>query len=164
MMNVGARSACVGRARADAGTRVRGDGGSAVVEFVTLGLLLLLPLIYLVLATGRVQAASFAVDSSARAAARAFVLASSDGEAHARARAAVRLGLRDQGFDDERFGRLDVECSADPCLTPGARVVATVTVDVVLPGVPTSVDGVVPVHVTVRSSQVATVDEFRAAS
>jgi hypothetical protein len=154
------RDGCAG---SDARTRVRGDDGSAVVEFVTLGLLLLLPLIYLVLATGRVQAASFAADSSARAAARAFVLASSDEEAHARARAAVRLGLRDQGFDDERSGRLDVDCSADPCLTPGARVVATVTVDVVLPGVPAAVDGVVPVHVTVRSTQVAAVDEFRAA-
>jgi hypothetical protein len=130
---------------------------------VTLGLLLLLPLIYLVMATGRVQAATYAADGSARAAARTFVLAGDDDEGRARARAAVRLGLRDQGFA-EQAGRLELACSADPCLTPGARVTVTVTVDVVLPGVPKVVDGVVPAHVTVRSTQVAAVDEFRAAT
>jgi hypothetical protein len=138
------------------------DRGSAVVEFVTLGLLLLLPLIYFVMAMGRVQAATFAADGSARAAARAFVLARTEPEARDDARAAVRLGLRDQGFDDERDGELDLQCSATPCLTPGERVVVTVTVDVVLPGIPAVVDDAVPVHVTVRASQVGTVDEFRA--
>jgi hypothetical protein len=137
------------------------DRGSAVVEFVTLGMVLLIPLVYLVLALGRVQAATYAADGSARAAARAYVLASTEGEALDRARAAVRLGLRDQGFDGEEEGALDVECSERPCLTPGGRVVATVTVDVVLPGVPAVVDGVVPLRVTVRATQVAAVDEFR---
>jgi hypothetical protein len=138
------------------------DRGSAVVEFVTLGVLLVVPLVYLVLAMGRVQAATYAADGSARAAARAFVLAPTEDEATDRARAAVRLGLRDQGFDVDDAGALHVSCSLRPCLTPGGEVVATVTVDVVLPGVPAGVDGVVPVHVTVRSAQVAVVDEFRA--
>jgi Flp pilus assembly protein TadG len=140
--------------------RRRDDRGSAVVEFVTLGVVLMVPLVYLVLAMGRVQAATYAADGSARAAARAFVLAPTDGDARDRARAAVRLGLRDQGFD-EPDGSLDLTCSARQCLTPGGQVVATVTVDVVLPGVPGFVDGVIPVHVTVRATQVAVVDEFR---
>ena len=134
-----------GRAGACGGFVVRrgDDRGSAVVEFVTLGVVLMVPLVYLVLAMGRVQAATFAADGSARAAARAFVLAPTDGDASDRARAAVRLGLRDQGFD-EADGALDVTCSARQCLTPGGQVVATVTVDVVLPGVPAFVDGVDP--------------------
>jgi hypothetical protein len=140
------------------------DAGSAVVEFVTLGLLMMVPLVYLVLAMGRVQAASFAADGSARAAARAFVAASTEREGRARARAAVRLGLRDQGFDSGSAGSLELGCAADPCLAPGARVSATVTVEVVLPGVPKVVDGAVPVHVTVRATQVATVDQFRPVS
>jgi Flp pilus assembly protein TadG len=138
----------------------RDDRGSAVVEFVTIGVVLMIPLVYLVLAMGRMQAATYAADGSARAAARAFVLSPTDEEAGDRARAAVRLGLRDQGFDEED-GALDLTCSARPCLSPGGQVVATVTVDVVLPGVPALVDRAVPVHVTVRAAQVATVDEFR---
>jgi hypothetical protein len=137
------------------------DDGSAVVEFVTLGLLMMVPLVYLVLAMGRVQAASFAADGSARAAARAFVAASTEQEGRARARAAVRLGLRDQGFDADSAGSLELTCAEDPCLSPGARVAATVTVEVILPGVPKVVDGAVPTHVTVRATQIATVDQFR---
>jgi hypothetical protein len=136
------------------------DAGSAVVEFVTLGLLMMVPLVYLVIAMGRVQAAAFAADGSARSAARAFVTAPGDTEARDRARASVRLGLRDQGFDDAA-GSLDLECSASPCLTPGARVVATVSVNVVLPGVPALLDRAVPLHVTVTATQLGTVDEFR---
>jgi hypothetical protein len=116
--------------------------------------------VYLVIAMGRVQAASFAADGSARSAARAFVTAPGDTEGRDRARVAVRLGLRDQGFDDTA-GSLDLECSASPCLTPGARVVATVSVNVVLPGVPALLDRAVPLHVTVTATQVGTVDEFR---
>ena len=131
------------------------------MEFVTLGLLMLVPLVYLVVAMGRVQAASFAADGSARAAARAFVAAPSEQEGHARARAAVRLGLRDQGFDAASAGSMELRCADDPCLSPGARVMVTVTVEVILPGVPKVVDGAVPAHVTVRATQVATVDLFR---
>src|SRR3954464_11281688 len=76
------------------------DQGSAVIEFVAIGVLLLVPLVYLVLAMGRVQAASFAADGSARAAARAFVTAADDDDARRRAAIAVQLGLRDQGFTD----------------------------------------------------------------
>lgn len=138
-----------------------GDGGSAVVEFVTLGTLLMIPLIYVVLAMGRVQAASLAAAGSAREAARAFVTSDSEAEAEARALAAVRLGLLDQGFDVEPSSVLTLDCAATPCLTPGARVVTRVTVSVVLPGIPGVVDRAVPTRVTVRAEQVATVDTFR---
>jgi len=121
----------------------------------------MVPLVYLVLAMGRVQAASFGADGSARAAARAFVAAPTEQEGRARARAAVRLGLRDQGFDAGSAGTLQLGCADDPCLSPGARVSVTVTVEVILPGVPKVVDGAVPTHVTVRATQVATVDQFR---
>jgi hypothetical protein len=153
------RAAAVGRRASGAADAA--DAGSAVVEFVTLGLLMMVPLVYLVLAMGRVQAASFAADGPARAAARAFVASSTEAEGRARARAAVRLGLRDQGFDADSAGSLELSCVASPCLSPGARVAATVTVEVVLPGVPKVVDGAVPTHVTVRATQVATVDQFR---
>jgi Flp pilus assembly protein TadG len=138
------------------------DGGSAVVEFVVLGTLLLLPVVYLVLAVGRIQAGSFAVDGGARAAARAYTTAADDADGQARAQAAVRLALLDQGFGGDTGQSLRVECSSPACLTPQARVSVQVTLDVGLPGVPGFLDRVIPAHVTVRAAHVAVVDAFRA--
>jgi hypothetical protein len=138
----------------------RAEQGSAVVEFVTLGVLMLLPLIYLVLTLGRLQAGAFAVDGAAREAARAFTASPDDATGRARALAAVRLGLRDEGFDGDPATALTVSCSAAPCLTPQGRVAVEVRVDVVLPGIPAFVDRFASTHVTMRSEQVGTVDAF----
>ena len=143
--------------------RGRADGGSASIEFVTLGVLLLVPVVYLVVTLARIQAASFAADSGARAAARAFTTAPDDDAGRARALAAVRLALLDQGFDVDPAGVLALTCSAHPCLTPGARIGVQVEVRVVLPGVPAVLDRAVPTAVTVRAGQIAAVDRFRAA-
>ena len=109
------------------------DEGSAVVEFVALGLLLLVPVVYLVVTLGRIQAATFAVDGGARSAARAFVTAADDARGGALAASSARLALLDQGFTPGADAVV-VECSARPCLTPQGRVVVRVSVDVVLPG------------------------------
>jgi hypothetical protein len=135
-----------------------------VVEFVSLGVLMLIPLVYLVITLGRIQAAAFAVDGSARAAARAFTAAPDDATGRARALAAVRLGLADQGFPVDPAQAGSLTCSAAPCLTPRARVVVRVSIDVVLPGIPALVDRFASTHVTVTSTQTATVDAFRAGS
>jgi hypothetical protein len=134
-----------------------------LVEFVFLGVLLMVPLVYLVIAAARVQAASFSAGSSAREAGRAFVTADSEPEARRRAAMAVRLGLRDQGFRDDD-GRLSIDCDRTACLTPGGRVVVRVEVQVILPGVPRFAGRALSTHVTVRASQVAVVDRFRAAT
>jgi len=140
--------------------RSRDDTGSAVVEFVMLGVLLLVPLVYLVLVLARVQAAAFAADGAAQAAARAMVRAEDEATGRARALAAVRLGLRDQGFDDDPAAAGQLTCSVSPCLTPQARVSVEVTVHVVLPGLPAAIDRVARTHVTVRARHVAIVDAF----
>jgi hypothetical protein len=158
------QGACAATQPAGRPGRVPGhrDEGSAVVEFVTLGVLLLVPVVYLVLTLGRIQAAAFAADSAAREAARAFVTADDEPAGRVRALTAVRLGLLDQGFDVDPAQVATIECAARPCLSPQARVVVGVSVDVVLPGIPGVVDRVLPTHVTVRSSQTAVVDAFRA--
>ena len=138
------------------------DEGNAVIEFVVLGLLMLVPVVYLVVTLGRIQAASFATDGGARSAARVFVTADDDARAGALAASSARLALLDQGFAPGA-DVVAVTCSAQPCLTPQGRVVVRVSVDVVLPGVPAALDAVIPTHVTVRSTHVATVDRFRAA-
>jgi TadE-like protein len=138
------------------------DTGSALVEFVTLGVLLLVPIVYLVLTLGRLQAAAYAADGAAREAARAFVTAPDESTGRAHALAAVRLGLLDQGFDVDAARVTQISCRENPCLTPEGRVDVAVSVEVVLPGVPGFVDRFVASHVTVRSTQTAVVDAFRA--
>lgn len=138
------------------------ERGSATVEFISVGVLLMLPLVYLVITMGRIQAATFAADGSAREAARAFVTADTDDDARRRAAIAVRLGLRDQGFDPSRDGVLTVECETSRCLTPEAWVLVRVEVRVGLPGVPGFIGRPLSASVRVRARQLVVVDQFRA--
>lgn len=139
----------------------RRDDGSAVVEFVTLGVLLLIPVVYLILTLGRIQAAAFAAEGAAREAGRAFVTASDERSGAERVRAAVLLAARDQGFDDvDPDTAVVIECSAVPCLQPEGRVVVRVEIEAVLPGVPAFIDAVVPTSVPVSAESVAVVDRF----
>ena len=42
------------------------DAGNAIIEFLAVTVLLLIPILYLVLVLGRLQAATFAADGAAR--------------------------------------------------------------------------------------------------
>ncbi|WP_345508738.1 pilus assembly protein [Terrabacter aeriphilus] len=148
------------RVRCGLRRRPRADEGRAIIEFIVLGLLLLLPLTYLVLAVARVQAASFAASLAGREAGRAFVTAGSEGEAHARAGAAAALAFADFAFD--RGASVAVGCDGSPCLRPRAAVTATATIEVQLPLVPDFLAAHLPATVTIRSTSVVTVDRFAA--
>lgn len=138
------------------------EEGSAVVEFVTLGVLLLIPVIYFVLVMGQLQAAAFAVESASREGARVVTAADDEKEGAARLATVVDLALADQGFEppDDPPPTVSVTCEAEPCLTPEAAVTVVVEVDVVLPGVPAFVDGLIPTRVPVRADAVAVVDRY----
>ncbi len=135
------------------------ERGSAVVEFVALGVLLLIPLVYLVMMLARVQAGSYAVSQAAREAGRAFVTADAEGAATARAQAAARVAFADHEFDDS--GRVTIACDGTPCLRPDGQVVTAATVRVPLPLVPSFVRHVIPLSVPVSASHLSTVDRFR---
>jgi hypothetical protein len=135
---------------------VNRDEGSAAVEFLAVGVLLLVPIAYLVLTLGRVQAATFAAESGAREASRVLV---STPDAERLAEASVALALADQGFETVP-GTLALECAADPCRTPEAEIAATVRIDVDLPFVPGFLAAAVPAHVPVEVRRVAVVDRF----
>ena len=138
------------------------DAGNAIVEFLGAALLLLVPLVYLVLVLGRLQAATFATAGAAREAARAYTVAETVDEAQARAVASAGLALADQGFVDASAQSLDVACSA-ACLTPGSEVAVSVEVRVPLPFVPPFVRHVVPLEIPVRAASTAVVDDYREA-
>lgn len=141
---------------------MRDDAGNAIVEFLAVTVLLLIPVLYLVLLVGRLQAATFAADSAAAEAARAYSGAATTDVGGARAVAAVGLALRDQGFTDvDPAASLELECSSVPCLQPGSDIAARVRFAVRLPFVPSFVEAVVPLEIPVRGDSVAAVDQFR---
>ena len=136
-----------------------GEAGSAAVEFLAVGVVLLVPLLYLALCLGRVQAAVFAAEGGAREAAR--VVAGAPGAAaQERAAAVVELAAADQGFAVAGERALRLECAADPCATPGSDVVARVRLEVPLPLVPAWLGRRVPAVVPVEVVRVAVVDRF----
>jgi len=145
--------------------RDHGDGGNAMVEFVWLSVLLLVPLTYVVLAVFRVQASAFGASSAARAAARAYVAApdgASDAERVTRARAAAALALGDQGVDDPPPGAVTVDGPLPEVDRPGlVDVTVTVSLRVDLPAVPRWLGHAASVGVT--SHHTERLDVFAAA-
>jgi Flp pilus assembly protein TadG len=138
-----------------------GDQGSALVEFVFLAVLLLVPIIYLVVALGRVQAGALAVEQGAREAGRVFVTSADEDSGQDRARAAAALAYGDQGFSGPGPGQLTMTCTDRPCLTPDGRVEVKAELTVGLPGVPRFVSHVIPLRITLSATHIATVDRFR---
>lgn len=135
------------------------EAGNAVVEFLGVALLLLVPLVYLLLTLARVQAGVFAAEGAAREAGRLVARAETIEEGLARARFAVDLAFEDHGIpvgDALRFS-----CETSPCLTPGGRIVVEVAAAVPLPFVPDAVRAVVPAEVPVNAEYVVVLDEFR---
>jgi Flp pilus assembly protein TadG len=123
-------------------TSPRDQRGSALVEFSWLGILLLLPVLWIVLSVFQVQRGAFGVSAAARAAARAYSLAPDDETGLVRARQAARLALADQGAvgvaPDVR-----VTCTPYPSDCHQGTSVITVSVHsrVVLPLVPSALGG-----------------------
>jgi hypothetical protein len=78
--------------------RRTGEHGSALVELTWLGILLLIPMLWIVLSVFDVQRGAFGVSTAARAAGRAYALAPTDALGQARAEQAARQALADQGL------------------------------------------------------------------
>ncbi len=105
--------------------RLRGDDGNAIVEFVYLSVLLMVPLIYVLLAAFDTQRTSFGVTEAARQAGRAYVVSGCD---RAYAERAASIALADQGV-----GAHQVTFTA--CPPAGGQVVVNVRAFVQLRGV-----------------------------
>ena len=140
--------------------RPAGDDGNAMLEFTYLAVLLMVPLIYVLTTTFQVQRAAFGVTEAARQAGRAYATADDDASGRARADAAARLAMRDQGVELAE----PVAVDAGQGLRPGATVRVEVLHRVELPLVGGLFRGVVPPNIPVRASHVAVVDCFRASS
>jgi hypothetical protein len=128
--------------------RLRSEGGSALVEFVFVALVVFVPLVYLVAGFSAVQRGVFASTQAAREAGRAIGTAPDVVTGEARAERAARLAVEDQSVDadDVRVGYASPGASCDgaggytPTLAPGEVFSVCVTVTVRIPLLPAFID------------------------
>ena len=106
------------------------DDGNAMVEFVYLAIVLMIPLVYVLITVFQVQRAAFGTTEAARQAGRAFARADSVGQGQRSGQAAAALALKDQGVTSGASTRFT--CGG-PCLSPGSSITVTVTYFVKLP-------------------------------
>lgn len=110
------------------------DDGSAAVEFLGAGVLLLVPFVYLVLTLAQLQAAAFAVEGASRQAALTAARAPDADTGRDRAEAAIAVALADFGVDTAAVTST-LRCVPD-CAEPGAVVTAVVSAEVAPPFLP----------------------------
>jgi Flp pilus assembly protein TadG len=143
---------------ANSGARLRRrEAGSASLEFITAGMILLVPLVYLVIALSALQGGALAVEGAARQAARVYVQAPDEATATDRARRAVAFALADYGLDPGD-AEIQIQCANGPshCLTRRGLVTVTVRIGIALPLVPDllALDHRASVPMTAESTQV----------
>lgn len=142
-------------------SRMTDERGSALVELSWLGILLVLPMLWIVMSVFQVQRGAFGVSSAARAAARAYVLAPDDATGMSRAREAARVALADQGV---HAGPLDVQVSCSPfpgnCHQGTSVISVTIHSRVDLPLMPQALGGNKP-SFALDATQTMPIGQFR---
>lgn len=113
------------------------DEGSAALEFILVGLVLLVPIVYLVVALGSIQGQALGVETGARQIARTIADAPDLVTADARAARVRDAIVAEYGLDPDTVA-VDIACTGDnaACPEPGAMLTVTVTASVALPLVP----------------------------
>ncbi len=142
----------------------RDETGSALVELTWLGLLLLIPLVYVVITMITVQRSAYGATEAARAAGRAYILAPDEATAVARAYEAAQIAMQDQGVELDPDD-LQIVCHPDPgsCMQPGSSVEVVLALDVDLPLMP-SFEGASSASIAVDASHVEPYGIYREAA
>ncbi len=137
------------------------DRGSASLEFLTVGLLMLVPLVYLVIALGQIQHESLGVEAAARHVARAISLASDAAHAQQSADGVLASVAEQYGLD---AGALELSISCTPagssCPSAGATVRVQIATRVPLPLAPPVLELDKRVSVPVEASAVQRMSRF----
>jgi hypothetical protein len=138
----------------------RRDEGSAIVEFLIIGVGVLVPMVYIVQCAMTVHAAALASTQAVREAGRAFSTSASEAQGRQRAAIAGRLAFADQGMALPPDG-LRITCPDGPCLAPGS--VAEITLDwrVPLPWLPASWTGRGRGAIPISAVQRVPIDDYR---
>lgn len=141
--------------RANRWTDVLGEDGSAALEFILAGLVLLVPIAYVVIALGQIQGQGLGVAAGARVVARTVATAPDAAAARERADRALASIATEYGIDP---GAMAVELACAPaggeCPRAGVTLTVTVSTSVPLPLAPPVVGGAPPsVPVTATATQ-----------
>jgi Flp pilus assembly protein TadG len=142
-----------------------GERASAIIEFIFVAVLVLVPLVYLIVAVAVVQRSRLATTNAARDVGRALATSATAEQAEVRAQAALRAALHGQGLTPAEVELRYVEAGADcrsPATVPSLAPASVFTVCVIrhqpLPAVPTVLAGR---GVTVIGRYLVHVDDFR---
>lgn len=140
------------------------EEGSTAVEVLVLGVLLLVPLVYLVVTVAALQGAAFAAEGAARQAARSLSLAATDADGRRAADAAVVVALADWRIAPGAAA-VQVRCTPDPadCVTPRGTVDVRIRVAAALPLLPPALGLGAPGTVPVDARAVQRVSQFAVA-
>ena len=136
------------------------DDGSAIVEFLVVGLTVLVPMVYIVQSAMVVHAAALASSQAVREAGRAFSTAIDESSGRARAAAAASLAFSDQGLVLPSRA-LTFQCPDGPCLAPGSVIDVSLNWRVPLPWLPGGWTGPGRLSVPITAQQRVPVDDFR---
>jgi Flp pilus assembly protein TadG len=122
------------------------DGGNAIIEFIFVAVIVLVPLVYLIVSVADIERSSLAVGQAAREAGRAFATGDSTSDGLRRAQVAARLAMGDQGLTatPQVTFRTGPGCSSaivNPVLRPGAEYTVCVERTVQFDGVPSILAG-----------------------
>jgi hypothetical protein len=147
------------------------DQGTAVIEFVFVAVIVMVPLIYAIAAAATVQRSLLGVGDAAREAGRAFATTNlaatpelTTRRALERVTAAVRISLANQGLPDDadvRFVPAGADCDEAPItpgVTPGAEFTICVRRSMDLPAVPGILSGR---GITTTGRYVLHIDDYR---
>lgn len=107
----------------------KAEQGSAIVEFIFASTVLLIPMIYLILAAGQLQAGSYAVVGAADQAAKVFAVAENPMQARSQAHQVVERAMNNFGLSG---ASTNISCD-QTCLSPGSVVTVEVSLRVQLP-------------------------------
>lgn len=132
---------------------ILGDRGSAALEFIAVGTILLVPVAYLVVALGVVQDQLLGVQSAARHTARLVSTAAGAEEAQERADRVMATAVVEYGMDPEAV-QVFVTCipAGASCPSAGATVIVTVGTRVALPLIPPFLGGDLPTGIPIEAS------------
>lgn len=125
------------RRSTDLWAALREDEGSAALEFILVGLLLLVPLVYLIVALGLIQGQSLGAEAGARHIARSLSTAEDPDAGRTSADRILASVIDEYDLDPATVG-VSFSCrpAGPTCPQAGATLVVTVQTRVTLPFVP----------------------------
>lgn len=113
------------------------DEGSAAFEFITVGVVLLVPLVYLIIALGAIQEQTLGAEAAARQTARVIALSPDADTAELRGERVLADVSEHYGLDPDAV-EVSVTClpATAACPAAGATITVTVAAKVALPLIP----------------------------